>query len=221
MLRYTSINKRGELTLVLASIVFFLILGTSLWLILSNPNLKSAPTNTPTPTTSQTTPSPTPDPYENWETYESEEYGVSFKYPIDYTILTDEKTSETGFEYILYLAHEKDLADRNKVNDYGDFRMTVRNTNTNDYIQALQSHNPVSATAWSNNAISRATLVEYEDVNHNLHQNQVIHRKKVIIDFNENQIITVDGAISTDSVNKDYFFSQLDLLLSTLELSRN
>lgn len=61
--------------LILAAIVALIAFGSYAM------NQNESNLDDPTPSVTQETPTPTPDPYEGWQTYESEEFGFSFRYP--------------------------------------------------------------------------------------------------------------------------------------------
>ncbi len=111
-------SKGFSMAITLLIVGLLAVLGLVGWLVWQKGQQQEEKQSQATPASNQKSPAssqpkPTPDPYEGWQTYSNEEYGVSFRYPAEWKIRTinggQESSAPMTVAFGLYLERQEQV----------------------------------------------------------------------------------------------------------------
>ena len=192
--------------LIVTGIVLFVILGYFLF-----PGVKDVVTNTPTPTPENSIDT------SDWKTYAIDKYGVSFKYPPQYSsIEVDNNPEPYDMEYMVVFRDNEQPYDKK----LGTFSFLLRLESLDElYSNVLDLTEIVSEDKVT---VGGLVGVEIEDLD--LDQSRTdqytSHAIHVYIEYMSNRLISVGGGIDTDSENRDGFLNMVRTMITTLSIEK-
>ena len=206
------LNQKGKVEAILAAIVLVVIVVVGYWYVRVQ-NETTGSTSTSTVSGDEFSNIDTSD----WKTYEIDKYGVSFKYPPEYSnIEVDDNPEPYDMEYMVVFRNNEQPYNRN----LGTFGFLLRLESLDElHSNVLDVSEIVSEKNLSVNGFAG---VEIEDLDldksrTSLYTSHAIH---AYIEYVPNKLFSVGGGIDTGSESRETFFNMVKAMITTLSIEK-